>query len=247
MFYLDKWSQARGEWAELPVAYNRNLQPAPTLRSEKLMLPVRCPWGFNIKSHPSVIEEHISETKVSIIGVSDSRFTEGPFSKARWNYKMRGSLCTEMLALGKLFTVFPAVLMFSFKVTVPWGIWRKVCGSFHLCFNSQGEWTWGCLRECREKELERTEAGGSFECLIKVLAVDSKHGALGIQPGPAPTDLLIQLIPGDPAQVTTGVDLISEATCWSLRTKNGIKDIEWSSKDRDRFIEKKTLLQMGVD
>lgn len=41
--------------------------------------------------------------------------------------------------------------------------------------------------------------------------------ALGTQPGIAPTDLLVLLIPGDLAQVITGMDLSSEATCWSLQ------------------------------
>lgn len=35
---------------------------------------------------------------------------------------------------------------------------------------------WGCMHECIEKELERIEAMGRFECLIKVLALHSNHG-----------------------------------------------------------------------
>lgn len=68
------------------------------------------------------------------------------------------------------------------------------------------------VHECLEKELER-EALGKFGGLIKVLALYSNPRALGIQPGPAPTDLLVLPIPGHPAQVITGVGLTSEATC----------------------------------
>lgn len=56
------------------------------------------------------------------------------------------------------------------------GLW------FHFtCVSTGREGEWGrCMHECIEKELERTEAVGRFECLIKVLANDSKHCALGI-------------------------------------------------------------------
>lgn len=47
------------------------------------------------------------------------------------------------------------------------------------------------VHECIEKELERREAVGKFGGLIKVLALYSNPCALGIQPGPAPTDLLV--------------------------------------------------------
>lgn len=68
------------------------------------------------------------------------------------------------------------------------------------------------VHECMVKELERREDVGKFGGLVKVLTLYSNHCALGIQPGPAPTDLLVLLIPGHPAQVITGVDLSSEAT-----------------------------------
>lgn len=55
---------------EPPAAYNRTLEPAPTHMSVKLMLPVSCPRGCNNESYPSVVEEHTSETKISIRSTS---------------------------------------------------------------------------------------------------------------------------------------------------------------------------------
>lgn len=94
MSYLVKWFQARGETV--------TLQPARTLMSAKLILPARCPWGFNNESYPAVVEEDTSESKISIRSssiteVSDSRFTEGPFLQASWSCEMRSSLCMGLL------------------------------------------------------------------------------------------------------------------------------------------------------